>query len=343
MLDPAIWAWLSGGAGREDALNAAIRTFDDHQIYNRILANVKDGHTRLRLFERVYRHPIFLAPLGYQSLLHRDGECALAQGADAMDACMTLSTLSSKSIEEVAGASDGPKWFQLYFQSSREHTIRLIRRAEAAGYLAIVATVDTPVQALTPRAHRAGFKPPDDLRAANLDGFPPAPPTEIDSDDSLIFQAAMRDAPGWSDLEWLTASTPLPVLVKGVCHPDDASRCLDLGAAGVVLSSHGGRALDAAPAPLAQLPIIRETLGEDAVILLDSGVRSGSDAFKALALGANAVMVGRLQGCALGVAGALGVAHMLKMMREELELTMALAGRAALADITPDALIEKKG
>ena len=333
-----VWAWLSGGAGGETALYANREALESYRIYNRILADVSEGHTRTDLLGQTFVHPILLAPIGFQRLAHTDGECAVAQGADAMGACMVASTLSSFTLEDIAVSANSSKWFQLYVQPRRSDTESLIARAEAAGYSALVVTLDTPVQAMVPRAQRLGFSMPEAVVASNLLGFKPSERIALDPADSLIFQGVMHEAPGWSDLDWIVKRTRLPVVVKGVSHPDDAARCLEAGAEGVVVSNHGGRAMDGAPAAIQALGPVRDRLGERATVLFDSGVRSGADIFRALALGANAVLVGRLQTCALAVAGALGVAHMLKLLREELELAMALAGCATLADITPDKL-----
>ena len=179
---------------------------------------------------------------------------------------------------------------------------------------------------------------PADCTPANLAAYPPPAPPGLGADDSRIFQGAMRHAPTWDDLHWLLQASPLPVWVKGVLHPDDARQLQAAGCAGLIVSNHGGRSLDDAPASLTQLPAIRAAVGAACPLLLDGGVRSGSDAFKALALGANAVLVGRLQMVALAVAGALGVAHMLQLLTEELHACMAQAGCAQLCDITPNCL-----
>jgi isopentenyl diphosphate isomerase/L-lactate dehydrogenase-like FMN-dependent dehydrogenase len=219
-------------------------------------------------------------------------------------------------------------------------TADLVHRAAAAGYEAIMLTADAPIQSAGRRAIRAGFVRPDHVRPANLVGYPEPDQMVLSADQSLILDGLMREAPTRDDLAWLIEISPLPVLVKGVLRADDAVALKAAGVAGIVVSNHGGRALDAVPAPLAVLPAIRAAVGDDYPVLLDSGIRSGTDAFMALALGADAIMIGRLQVYALAVAGALGVAHMIRLLREEFELCMALAGCATLADITPDLLCE---
>jgi isopentenyl diphosphate isomerase/L-lactate dehydrogenase-like FMN-dependent dehydrogenase len=290
------------------------------------------------LLKREFVHPILLAPVAHQQLVHPRGELETAQAAAAMHSCMISSTLSSFSLEDIASTTTADKWFQLYFQPQREVTLDLLRRAERAGYTAIVVTLDTPIQAQSLSSRRAAFAMPAECVAVNLQHYPQPQPINLQAGQSRILQGMMSEAPTWQDLEWLLAQTSLPVLVKGVLHADDARELRARGVAGLVVSNHGGRTLDGAPASLRALPAIRAAVGSDYPLLLDSGIRSGTDIFKALALGADAVLIGRLQVYALSVAGALGVAHLLKLLREELEICMALAGCATLSDIRPAAL-----
>jgi 4-hydroxymandelate oxidase len=332
VLEPSVWAHLAGGAGDEQAVARNRAAFAAATVIPRVLRRVDTGHTRLVL-DRVERpHPILLAPLARQDMFHPRAELETAAGAAAGDAGLVVSTLSSATLEEIAAVAGADRWFQLYVQPAWETTLDLVRRAEAAGYAALVATVDAPVQAPSLRSQRAGFRQGAE-GAANLAGYPPPPVRAVPAGQSRILQGMMAEAPDWTTLERLIAAARLPVWVKGVLHPDDAAQALQIGAAGVIVSNHGGRGLDAAPASLTALPRIRAAVGEAAAVLLDGGVSSGGDVFKAIALGADAVLVGRLQACALAVAGALGVAHMVKLLREELELAMALAGCATLADV----------
>lgn len=332
-----VLAYIEGGSGQEWTLKRNRQAFSRHAIVPRLLQAVDHGHTRSRLLNHELTHPFLLAPVAWHKLVHPHGEIETARGARAMGACMVLSTLSSVSLEEVAEHVD-QRWFQLYWQASRDHTLHLLKRAEAAGYSAVVLTLDASVQTPSLRAQRAGFRFPANLHAANLHGLPPAQLPALGPDDSAIFQGVMSTAPGWEDLRWLRQQTNLPLLVKGVMREDDASRLHDLGVDAQIVSNHGGRALDGSPASLDRLPALRRVLGAGYPLLLDSGIRSGRDAFQAMALGANAVLIGRLQLHALAVGGALGVAHMLRTLREELELCMAQAGCATLADITSDML-----
>lgn len=325
--------YIAGGSGAGVTTAANRAAFARWAVLPRILRNVGHGHTRLKLAGRPFEHPILLAPVAFQTLAHPNGEIDSARAAQALAATMVSSTLSSFSVEDIGAAiAPGAHWFQLYFQPGRAATLQLLRRAEAAGVGAIVVTVDAVIQAPGSRALRAGFRMPPDCVAPNL---PPAhtPPPLLETGDSRIFKGLMAAAPNWDDLAWLLSETALPVWVKGVLHPDDARQALLLGAAGIVVSNHGGRGLDGAPASLDALRAIRAAVGEHVPLLFDGGIRSGADIFKALALGADAVLVGRLQVYALAVAGALGVAHMLRCLREELEMCMALAGCATLEQI----------
>ena len=276
--------------------------------------------------------------MAYHKLVHPDGERATAQAADALEAGFIASTMSSVSLEDIAAELGKNKWFQLYFQTSRDLTLSLVRRAENAGYTALVVTVDAPINGLRNRAQRAGFALPKHVQAVNVADIPVPDPARLTADQSVVFQGLMAHAPTWADLEWLRRATPLPIIVKGILHPDDAARVTATGLAGVVVSNHGGRTLDGLPASLTALPRVRAAVGPDFLVLLDGGIRRGTDVFKALALGANAVLVGRPQVYALAVAGALGVAHMLRLLREELEVTMALTGCPTLASIDANAI-----
>ena len=335
------YEYIAGGSGHDSTLNANRKAFSAWRIYPRLLRDVTAGNTRLDLLGHQLPHPILLAPVAFQKLAHPLGELETARAAQAMHSGLIASTLSSYALEDIArsAGANSPSWFQLYFQPQRDVTLDLIRRAEAAGYSALMVTLDTSIQLPSLRSLRAGFQMPAECTPANLENYPALALIALDPLQSRIFQGAMHAAPTWNDLDWLMTQTSLPIWIKGVLHPDDARALQARGVAGIVVSNHGGRTLDGAPASLHALPLIRAAVGDGYPLLFDSGIRAGGDIFKALALGANAVLIGRLQMYALSVAGGLGVAHMLRLLREELEVCMALAGCATLADISRAALM----
>lgn len=356
-LDDNAWAYLDGAAADELTQGWNRRAFDGLALLPRVLADVAGGHCRTMLFGRGLPSPILLAPIAWQKLFHPDGELATAYAASALGVGMLLSTLASCTIEEVAAAArrggEGPRWFQIYLQPERSLNEELIRRAEAAGYEAIVFTVDAPLNGIRNREQRAGFRLPSGIEAVNLrrpfdpndaDGFARRERSLAEKrkqrGSSKVFDDLMAHAPTWRDLEWLLAFTRLPVVVKGVLNPDDAAQAVRLGAAGVVVSNHGGRTLDTLPASLDCLPAIADRLGGAVPILFDGGIRRGSDIFKAIALGASAVLIGRPYIHALAAAGPLGIAHVLRLLQDELEATMALCGVASLDRISTDFLYD---
>lgn len=337
-LDEATFAYVAGGSERGLTVDFNRAAFAAHAIWPRPFRDVAAGHTRVRLGDNELVHPIVLGPVAFQRSLHPGAEIETARGASATDTLLVLSTLSSVALEDVARAAGTRRWFQLYLQPRRETSLDLAARALHAGYAAIVVTIDAPLQPASHRSLRAGHRLVADEPPANLVGYPLSSPSAANPGASRILNGLMRQAPTWDDIAWLLRHCGLPLWVKGVLHPDDARRLAELGAAGIVVSNHGGRSLDGAPASLAALPSIRDAVGPAFPLLLDGGIRRGSDVFKALALGANAVLVGRLQAYALAVAGALGVAHMVRLLREELEVCMALAGCADPTAITADTL-----
>lgn len=345
-LDAPAWAYFSGGAGDEFTLRANRSAWDELLLRPRVLRELAGGHTRVELLGRTLAHPILLAPVAYQRMAHPDGELASAWAAAAQGAGLVLSTQASLPLEEIARAvlgepQRGPLWLQLYVQHDRGFTRELVQRAEQAGYEALVVTVDAPASGARDRERRAGFRLPPGVSAVNLAGLPPLPAAALAPGQSALFDGLLRGAATWRDIEWLQGTTRLPLLLKGVLHEDDARQAADLGAAGLVVSNHGGRTLDTAPPTARVLPRIADAVGERLPLLVDGGIRRGTDVLKAVALGARAVLVGRPYVHALAVAGALGVAHVLRLLRDELEIAMALTGCATLADATPALLFER--
>jgi 4-hydroxymandelate oxidase len=350
VLDENAWAYFAGGAADEITLRSNRRQWDALTFSPRVLRNLVGGHTRIELLGRTCAHPILLAPVAFQRMAHNDGEIATAYAAAALGAGMVLSTQASVPLEHVAQAmhSDagcGPLWFQLYPQHDRGFTQALVQRAEAAGYEALVLTVDAPSSGARDRERRVGFRLPAGVSAVNLAGLPPLPAQQLQPGQSAMFDALLRQAPTWDDVAWLRSITRLPLLLKGVLHPEDARQAVAAGAGGLIVSNHGGRTLDTSPATARVLPGIVQTVGGQIPVLVDGGIRRGTDVLKAMALGASAVLVGRPAIWGLANAGAAGVAHVLRLLRDELEIAMALTGCRTLDQapstlLGPDAHIE---
>ena len=344
-MDAGAWAYLQGGAGDEHTLRANAQAWQALQLLPRVLRRTAGGHTRSELLGRTLAHPIIVAPVAYQKLAHPEGEMDTALAAAAQEAGFVLSTQSSVRMEDIgdAIASDdlrGPLWMQLYLQPDRAFTQALVHRAEAAGFEAIVLTVDAPTSGVRDRERRSGFRLPAGISAVNLAGMgATAAPGErreqggLPPQGSALFDDLLHHAPTWDDVAWLRSRTRLPILLKGVLHPDDARQARDAGVQGLIVSNHGGRTLDTVLPTARALPRIVDAVGADLPVLVDGGIRRGTDVLKALALGARAVLVGRPCMHALATAGALGVAHGIRLLRDELEAAMALTGCATLADI----------
>lgn len=338
-IDASAWAYLQGGAADEHTIQANLDVWSTCGLRPRVLADVRGGHTRCTLFGETLAHPIILAPVASQRLFHPDGELASTLAASVMQGAAVVSTQASHTLEAIANHNQsqgqGLLWFQLYWQGSRDATLALVKRAEAAGYRALIITVDAPVSGVRNSEQRANFSLPADMENLNVQ---PMQLPAIAEGKSAVFDGLMTVAPVWDDIAWLIKQTALPVLLKGILHPDDAKKAVDMGAAGVVVSNHGGRVLDSLPATLHVLPAVAAAVRGAVPVLVDGGIRRGTDILKARALGATAVMIGRPYIYALSVAGALGVAHLIRIMREELEIAMALTGCKTLDDIHADLL-----
>ncbi len=335
-LDPAAYDYFRSGAGDELTLARNRAAFAEIELMPRVLVDVSRLDTATTVLGAELPHPVVVAPTAFHRLAHPEGEAETARGAAAADAVFTLSSLSNTPLEDVAAAA-GRRWFQLYVFRDRAVTRDLVERAEAAGYEAILLTVDAPILGRRERDVRNRFALPDGLRIACVpEGDVGAP---AGGSGLAAYFATMLDASlEWNDLEWLCSITDLPVAVKGVLRADDAARAAGAGAAGVVVSNHGGRQLDTSPATIDALPAIADALGGELSLLLDSGVRRGTDVIKALALGANAVLVGRPVLWALAGGGAVGVERALAMLLAETREAMALSGARSLAELTPDLL-----
>jgi 4-hydroxymandelate oxidase len=327
-----IWAYIAGAGGDGLTRRWNREAYDALQLAGRVLADFNQATTASTLFGQRLDTPIIVAPVAYQKLAHPDGELATVVGASAGAAWMTVSTLSSVTIEEIARAAQTTIWFQLYMQVSRELTLRLVRRAENAGCKALMVTVDASVNGVRNGEQRAGFRLPAHIRPVHTEGFP-EPASRAEPGESPVFKGMLDHAPGWADIAWLRSATKLPILLKGVTHPADAERAIAEGVNGIVVSNHGGRTLDTLPASIDALDAVAQRVGGQVPLLVDGGIRRGTDVLKALALGASAVMIGQPIMHALAVAGPVGVVHLLTILRAELEVAMALTGRPTLSAI----------
>ena len=305
--------------GDETTLRENHAAFERIRLRPRVLADVSTVSLATTVLGAPVSMPILVAPSSAHGLAHPDAERATAQGAGAAGALMVASTESTASLEEIGAAATGPLWFQLYVYRNRHVAETLVRRAEDAGYRAIVLTVDLPTWARQERAMRSEEQrrwPPQ----GNLPGLSGA-----DLDPYNLT---------WRDLDWLRAHTSLPLVLKGILTAEDAALAVEQGVEGIVVSNHGGRALDGAPATIEALPEVVEAVARRCEVYLDGGVRRGTDALKALALGARGVLVGRPVLWGLAVDGAQGVQHVLELLRAELERAMALSGAPSLARIS---------
>lgn len=320
-LSPEAWAYLQDTAGQVLSAQVNRQALDRIQLIPRVLQDMRQASTQVTLFGQTFEHPLLLAPIAYQRLFHPDGEMASAAAADAQGGGMLVSSLASQSLTEIARMSERPLWFQLYWQNNRAATLDLLRRAEQTGYSVIVITVDAPVK-------QAVYDLPADVWAVNL--AQPLQPAPIRAGESQVFQGWMAQAPIWQDMQWLRAQTTLPLLIKGVLHPQDAQLAVDIGFDGIIVSNHGGRVLDSTISSIDALQAIVQQINQQVPVLFDSGIRSGLDAYKALSCGAAAVCIGRPYIYGLAANGAIGVAQVIRTMRDELEMTMALMGKVGV-------------
>lgn len=323
-LHPAVWDYFSGGANDEVTLRENRAAFERIQIRPRVLVDVSQISMATTLLGTPVAMPICVAPSAMHGAACEDGECATARAAGALGTLMAVSTESTRTLEDIAREATGPLWFQLYFSSStRGHAERLVNRAEAAGYQAIVLTVDSSRWGQKERHARseATFEWPP---SGNFTQDPLPEQNEDEADGAAIT---------WADIEWLRSITALPLVLKGILTAEDAHQCAEHGIAGILVSNHGGRQLDTVAATIEALPEVVEAVSGQCEVYLDGGVRRGTDALKALALGARAVFVGRPVLWGLAAAQVEGAQHVLELLRDELELAMALAGRPTLADI----------
>jgi 4-hydroxymandelate oxidase len=340
ILPKGIYDYFAGGAEDEAAVSGNRAAFQDWRFRYRVLTGASDPDLRSELFGRQVAMPLQLAAAATQKMAHPEGELAAASAAAGAGVVYSLSTLSTLSLEAVAAAG-GMRWFQLYVFRDRGITTDLVDRAAAAGYQAIVLTVDTPILGRRERDLRNAFSLPAGFRYENLVGglAKSGPAEQGQSALAEYFNFQLDHALTFKDLEWLVGHSKLPVLVKGVVRADDARQAVASGAQGVIVSNHGGRQLDYSIATLDALPAIVQEVGAEVPVLLDGGVRRGTDVLKALALGARSVMIGRPYLWALAVGGEDGVGRLLTLFHDELAASMTLLGVRRLSELSEDLLV----
>jgi len=348
VMSPQAVGYVEGGAGGEDTMRANREAFDQWRLVPRMLRGIPGRRDHgLTLLGTPMPAPVLLAPVGVLSIVHPDAEPAVARAAARLGVPMVVSTASSTRMEDVAAAApDGPRWYQLYWPSDRDLAASFVARAEAAGYAALVVTLDTWQLGWRPRDLATAYLPflqgvgvanyfSDPVFRAGLDKTP-----EDDQGAAVLKFVGLFNNPAltWADLAWLRERTSLPIVLKGVQHPDDARQAVEAGVQAVVCSNHGGRQVDGAVASLDALPAVVEAAGGDLPVLFDSGIRTGADACKALALGAAAVLLGRPYVHGLALAGEQGVHHVLRTFLADLDLQTGLAGHASAAELSPSSL-----
>ncbi|MFA5664802.1 alpha-hydroxy-acid oxidizing protein [Castellaniella sp.] len=335
-LDPAVLTWLDSGGADGLTLQANRRAFDAQRLSGRVLRPLQGAHTGLTLAGLPLAHPVLIAPMAWHGLVHPEAEVATARAAAATGTPLVLSCQSGTAIETLAALPrPAHLWFQLYAQRERAHTLALARRALDSGARALVLTVDAPVNGVRNVEQHGGFRRPRSIRSVHLEGLSPPVARPVAGSGSPLFDSGLLDgAPTWEDLAWLRAALPeAPLWLKGILHPGDALLALDCGVDGLIISNHGGRCLDTLPATLDALPAVTRAVAGRAPLMLDGGIRRGTDILKALAAGAQAVLVGRPILHALAAGGAPAVAHLIQILRGELEVAMALTGCRTLADV----------
>ncbi len=328
----AFYDYYAGGAEDERTLEANRAAFSGVFLRPRVLVDVSRIDTSTTVLGTPVSMPVLVAPTAFQRLAHPDGELAMARAAGAARTLMTVSTIGTYSLDEVARAAKGPLWFQLYVYRDRSIARTLIHRAETAGYRALCLTVDAPQLGRRERDERNRFTLPRDIRMKNFEGF------GLDvswKEEGFGGYASSQLDPSltWNAVEWLRSETTLPILLKGIIAAEDAARAADLGVDGIIVSNHGGRQLDGTEPSLRALPRVVDAAAGRAEVYMDGGVRRGTDVLKALALGARAVLVGRPCLWGLAVGGEEGVSRVLSIFERELSLAMALCGCPAVASI----------
>lgn len=342
VLPRTTYDYFAGGAEDEAALMGNREAYARYRFRFKVLSSIAKPDLGCEMLGERFTMPVQLAPTATQKMAHPEGEVAAARAAAQAGIAFSLSTLSTVSIEDVAKASDGVRWFQLYMYRDRGITTDLIDRAADAGYRAVMLTLDTPRLGRRERDFRNGFDLPAGLRYENLTGaLTVTGGAEVgQSALSQYFTDQLDSWLSWSDLEWLVSNSRLPVMAKGIVRGDDARRAVEAGIRAVIVSNHGGRQLDYSVAPLDALPEVVQEVARDVPVLVDGGVRRGTDVLKAIALGARSVMIGRPYLWALAADGQAGVAKLLDLMRQEITVSMSLLGVTRLDELSEDLLVK---
>ncbi len=348
VLSQTTWDYYASGSWDEVTLQDNLDAFGRFKLRPRMLVDVSHRNLQTTILGQPIEFPVLIAPAGFHCLAHPDGELATAKAANQAGTMMILSTLSTKSIEEVSEMRmalnpNVGQIFQLYVHRDRELTRSLVERASAAGFCAICLTVDAPLSGKRERDIRNRFTLPPELELANFRGVELPLEGEVGQSESELLtyiQQQVSPAITWADIDWLASISPLPIVVKGILRGDDAVRAIEHGVRAVIVSNHGGRQLDGAISTMDALEEVVTAVDGRCEVLVDGGIRRGLDVLKALSLGAKAVLVARPVLWGLSVAGAAGVAHILEILRDELDLAMALSGCTCLADIDRDLCVK---
>jgi 4-hydroxymandelate oxidase len=346
-LSQMAYDYVRSGGADEITMRENRAGFERLKLSPSVLVDVSKIDTRVNLFGGEFESPILLAPVAYHRLYHAEGEIGTAQGASAAGAGFVISTFTTTAIDEIARNTQRPIWFQLYVQRDREFTKDMVQRAVALGCKAVCLTVDTPV--LGNRYGQLSFGLPKELECVHMRGLTLSGPGVSQATQGHktqragIYDTIFDPSFNWSDLEWLRSVAGVPVILKGVLSAEDGKRAVERGADGVIVSNHGGRNLDTVPATIDALPRVVEAVAGRIPVMLDSGIRRGTDVLMALALGAKAVFIGRPYIYGLAAGGAKGVERVITILRDELERAMALTGRRSIAEIDATVLWHEQG
>ncbi|WP_066304689.1 lactate 2-monooxygenase [Bacillus sp. FJAT-29814] len=346
-LEAKPYYYVAASAGAEVTAKQNNKAFEKWQIVPRVLCDTSTRDLSIELFGKKLSYPVLLAPVGVQSIVHPEGELATARAAAAMEVPLIASTASTYSIEKVAAEmGQGQRWYQLYWSNDREIAASMVKRAEAAGYDAIVITIDTPMMAWREKDIENAYLPflegegignylSDPVFCSRLEK---SPNEDMRAAIMLWGQVFGNPTLTWNDLEFIKGQTSLPILLKGILHPEDAKLAVEHGVDGIVVSNHGGRQVDGAIAAIDALPEVVDAVQGNIPVLMDSGIRRGSDILKALALGARAVLVGRPYMYGLALAGEEGVKQVLRNLIADFDLTLALSGKRSIEELSRDLL-----